>query len=93
MEWDEIRRHYPDQWLIIEAFEAETSPEQQRQIKQMGVVEQCTDGSSALSRYRELHGRYPQREFYFVHTSQEVLDIKERTWIGIRSGHAVSPQG
>jgi len=92
MKWEEIRHHYPDQWLIVEAFEAETGPEQQRQIKRMGVVEQCSDGSHALARYRELHTEFPQREFYFVHTSQEVLDIKERTWIGIRSSHAVTSQ-
>jgi hypothetical protein len=25
-----------------------------------------------------LHRTYPQREFYFVHTSREALDIHER---------------
>lgn len=93
MKWSEIRQHYPNQWLVIEAFEAETGSKQQRHIKRMGVVEQCEDGASALARYREWHNQYPQREFYFVHTSREKLNIKERTWIGIRSSHAVSSQG
>jgi len=90
MKWSEIRQQYPDQWLVVEAYEAETSSDLEREIKRIGVVEQCSDGSAAFARYRELHSQYPQREFYFVHTSREELDIKERTWIGVRRGHAVN---
>jgi len=90
MKWNEIRQQYPNQWLVIEAYEAETSSKLEREINQIGVVEQCPDGSAAFDRYRELHNQYPQREFYFVHTSREELDIKERTWIGVRRGYAVN---
>ncbi len=37
-----------------------------------------------MGSYRRLHGCYPQRELYFVHTSREELDIEERRWLGIR---------
>ena len=30
MRWEEIRKAYPDQWLIIEALEAYTKPDHQR---------------------------------------------------------------
>ncbi|VAW29852.1 hypothetical protein MNBD_CHLOROFLEXI01-1369 [hydrothermal vent metagenome] len=39
MKWSEVRQHYPDQWLVIEAFETETNSKQQRHIKRMGFVE------------------------------------------------------
>lgn len=87
MQWNEIRQAYPDQWLIIEALEAETVGNQ-RQLNRIAVVETCANGEAAFQSYRRLHQQYPVREFYFVHTSREKLEIKERYWIGVRSSHA-----
>jgi len=87
MHWQEIREQYPGQWLVVEALEAHTEG-QQRQIEQMAVVALCADGAAALQRYRQLHQQYPAREFYFVHTDRELLDIRERQWLGIRRGNA-----
>lgn len=81
MQWTEIRRAYPDQWLVVEALAA-GSP--------MPVNELCRAGSSAMSTYRRHHKRHPMREFYFVHTSRPTLDIRERQWLGIRRGDAVT---
>ena len=83
MRWQEIRETYPEQWLIVEALEAHTE-RQQRQIEQVAVVELCPDGGAALQRYRQLHQQYPTREFYYVHTARETLDIRERQWLGLR---------
>lgn len=88
MLWSEIRNVYPDQWLVVEALEAHTTPDSQRQLDRLAVVETCPDGVTAMRRYRRLHQQYPLREFYFVHTSQEELDIREREWLGIRRSHA-----
>jgi len=30
MQWPEVRNAYPDQWLVIEALEAHTTPDRQR---------------------------------------------------------------
>lgn len=87
MRWQEVREQYPDQWLIVEALEAHTE-EQQRYLDRVTVVERCPDGSAALQRYRQLHQEYPLREFYFVHTSRETLDIRERQWLGIWRNYA-----
>ncbi len=87
MQWQEIRKQYPDQWLIIEALEAHTE-NQQRHLDRIAVVERCQDGGVALQRYRQLHQKYPLREFYFVHTAREILDIRERQWLGIRREYA-----
>ena len=78
MLWAEIRQAYPDQWLIIEALEAHTTPDKQRYLDCLTVVDTCPDGSAALQRSRYLHQQYPLREFYFVHTSRAELDIRER---------------
>jgi hypothetical protein len=90
MQWSEVRTTYPAQWLVIEALEAHTENEL-RVLDQISVVETCSDGSTAMQRYRQLHREYPLREFYFVHTDRETLDIRQRQWIGIRRNHAVNP--
>lgn len=82
MQWSEIRKVYPDQWLIVEALEAHTV-DNQRLLEKLAVIETCSDGSNAMTCYRKLHKDYPQREFYFLHTSRKELDIKERKWLGI----------
>jgi len=85
MLWPEVRKAYPNQWLIIEALEARTMPDNRRWLGRLAVIESCPDGKAALQRYRHLHHEYPTREFYFVHTSREELDILERQWLGIRN--------
>lgn len=93
MRWLEIRRAYPDQWLVIEALQAHTTPDSNRDLDRIAVVERCEDGHTAMQSYRRLHQQYPAREFYFVHTSREELDIRERAWTGIRRGHATRAEG
>lgn len=88
MKWSDVRTAYPDQWLVVEALEAYTTAESLRMPQRLAVIESCSDGASAMQRYRSLHGEYPQREFYFVHTSREVLAIREHHWLGIRKGNA-----
>lgn len=90
MQWSEIRQTYPDHWLVVEALQAHTTPQAHRRLDELLVVELCEDGNQAMGIYRRLHRQYPEREFYFVHTSREVLDISERNWLGIRSIHATA---
>ena len=89
MLWPDIRNAYPNQWLIVEALEAHTTSEHQRQLDRLAVIEVCENGLSVMGRYRKLHQEYPQREFYFVHTSREELEIQERQWHGIRTGNSI----
>ena len=88
MQWTEVRQTYPNQWLVIEALEAETDSDHRRQLKRIAIVECCPDGSAALQSYRRLHQQYPIREFYFAHTHRELLDIREQFWVGIRKDYA-----
>ena len=93
MLWSEIRETNPNQWLVIEALEAHTTPNNQRKLDKIAVIEICDDGGAAMNSYRQLHLQYPAREFYFVHTSREELDIRERQWVGIRRNNAVVVEG
>jgi hypothetical protein len=92
MQWPEVRAAYPNQWLVIEALEAHTDHERRR-LDQIAVIDVCTDGSAAIQSYRRLHQAYPTREFYFVHTQRDTLEIIEQRWIGVRRGHAVTAEG
>lgn len=88
MQWSDVRKTYPNEWLIIEALDAETTQEHKRKLKRISIVERCFDGGAALQSYRRLHQQYPLRELYYVHSSREELDIREQIWIGIRGIYA-----
>ena len=92
MNWSEVQQAHPNHWLIIEALEAHTVG-QQRVLDQIAVVETCTDGADAMQAYERWHQAHPLREFYFVHTGREKLDIRERRWTGIRRNNAAYTAG
>jgi hypothetical protein len=92
MRWSTVREAYPDQWLIIEALAAHTEGNQ-RLLDRIAVLETCPDGTAAMQSYQRLHREYPAREFYFVHTQREHLDIRERRWLGIRRADATYAEG
>ncbi len=83
MKWIDIRRRFPDQWLLVEATQAH-SHENHRIVDELAVVECFDDGRTAMHGYSELHRREPQRELYVIHTEREELEITEFNWLGIR---------
>ncbi|GAB4398790.1 MAG: hypothetical protein OHK0052_21990 [Anaerolineales bacterium] len=91
MLWSEICQKYPNQWLVIEAIQAHTLPDTQRQFDDIAVIQVCNSGNEAMQQYRQLHLKHPAREFYFVHTSRTKLDVRERQWVGIRRQNAAIP--
>ncbi len=93
MNWSDIRTDYPDQWLVIEAIEAHTTEDGFRVPDRLAVIESCPDGATAMQRNRQIHQEFPQREFYFIHTSREDLMMRERQWLGVRRGDAIITQG
>ena len=84
MQWHEIRDHYPQQWLLLEAVKAHSEGDQ-RILDQLAVLDAFPDSATALSAYARIHREVPQRELYVFHTSRDTLDILERQWLGIRS--------
>ncbi len=80
MQWSEIRKSYPNQWVVIEALKSHITQDNCRKFDDMAVIQTCPDGTSAMNTYRRFHREYPFREFYFIHTSHEELNIRERRW-------------
>lgn len=83
MKWQEIRAHYPQQWLLLEAIKAHSEADK-RVLEQLAVVGTFPDSVTAFTSYRQLHHEAPERELYVFHTSRETLDVMERRWLGIR---------
>ncbi len=83
MKWEEIRNHYPHQWLLVEAIRAR-SESGKRILEQLAVVSTFSDSKQAMDGYIHLHRLSPTRELYVLHTDRADLDIAERSWLGIR---------
>jgi hypothetical protein len=77
MQWQEIRDHFPHQWLLLEAIEAH-SEGGNRIVDQLAVIGTYSDSPSAFNDYKSLHHSAPNRELYIFHTDRENLDITER---------------
>lgn len=84
MEWKEIRKRYPKQWLLVEATKAH-SKSGKRIVAQLTVVNTFPDALTAMKGYAQLHRQSPDREYYVLHTDRQRLDIAERRWLGIRA--------
>jgi len=81
MDWQVIREHYPQQWLLLEAIKAHSTANK-RVLEQLAVVGAFPDSVSAMRGYTELHREDPERELYVFHTSRDELDVTERQWLG-----------
>lgn len=83
MPWQEIRKRYPHQWLLLEAKEA-YSRSGQRILESLAVLGTYADGRSAMRGYCEVRGQASHRELYVLHTDRKTLEIEEIFWAGIR---------
>jgi hypothetical protein len=84
MTWQEIRKQYPQTWLLVEALEAHTTEEKRRIIDRLAVIEKFPGFFEAMQLYKKLHGLSPQREMYVVHTVNKEIKIQEQRWTGVR---------
>jgi hypothetical protein len=84
MQWSDIRHHYPDQWLLLEALQAHSAGNH-RILDELAIVGVFDDSQTALKGYNQLHREAPARELYVFHTSRETLEVLERHWLGIRA--------
>lgn len=83
MKWNEIQKHYPERWVLVEVVSAH-SEEQMRVPDDMRVLQEFNNSHIALQQYKNEHHKNPFRELVVLHTSREKLDIEERHWVGIR---------
>lgn len=83
MQWKEIRKLYPHQWLLLEAIKAH-SEAGKRILDQLSVINSFKDSQNAMKEYTQLHHKMPDRELYVLHTDKKFIEISERRWLGIR---------
>jgi hypothetical protein len=75
MDWQAIREQHPQQWLVVEAFDA-YSENGQRVIPHLEVIQAFgSDSMAAWSMYKSLHRADTNREYYVLHTDREELNI------------------
>jgi hypothetical protein len=75
MNWQEIRELYPHRWLVVEAYNAYTEGSK-RVINHLEVVGVFGDDwKPAWEHYKRLHAADKSREYYFLHTDREELNI------------------
>lgn len=81
MNWQEVRNHYPDEWVLVEAILAHTEGDK-RILDDLAVINTYPDGMTGFQAYREFHRSAPSREYLVLHTSRTDPDIRVR--YGIR---------
>ena len=85
MTWEDVKKAYPNQWLVIEAIEAHTE-ESDRILDNIIVVDTFyDDNNKALLEYVKLHRKDRTRELYVVHTLRKELNIVEKKLVGVRA--------
>jgi hypothetical protein len=83
MKWKDIIDEYPDCWILLEAIEAH-SDQGKRVVDKIAVLDKFNNSDKAMTAYRELHKKNPERELYVAHTKNRVLEIEERKWLGVK---------
>ncbi len=86
MHWQEIKKKFPQSWLLIEAVQAHSETEK-RILDDISVINSFKDSRTAFAEYKKLHNQKPGRELYVYHTSRNELEINEKNWIGVRGNN------
>jgi len=83
MKWSEVRRHFPERCVLVEALKSESSGNE-RVIKEMSVIDDFENGNAAWKVYKKLHMENQKRELYIFHTNNEEIKVIEQPYIGVR---------
>ncbi len=83
MKWTSVREKYPNRWVLVESLNAK-SIDRKRYIEEMAVLYDYDKTKDAWSAYKEHHLSDPTREYYIFHTSNELLEVIEQPFTGVR---------
>jgi hypothetical protein len=84
MKWEDVRKEFPEQWVLIEAIHAFTNESSERILEEVVPLKQFTTSSDAMKSYKVCHREDPTREMYVLHTSRKEPNIIEKKWVGVR---------
>ena len=83
MTWKDVKKVYPDQWVLLEVVEAHSEGEK-RIDEHMNVIGSfADDGDKAFEKYIEMHKVRKEIEYYIYHTSNENLNIGIKKRFGV----------
>ncbi|MED0659424.1 hypothetical protein [Bacillus smithii] len=83
MKWSEVRRHFPERCVLVEALKSEMRGKE-RVIEEMSVIDDFENGNAAWKAYKKLHVENQTRELYIFHTKNEEIKVIEQPYIGVR---------
>lgn len=83
MKWEQVRDHYPEQWVLVEAISA-YSKNSIRYFDELSVISNFPDSTLAWKEYKKLHLAEPTREYYIFHTDHKAIEVQEQRFIGVR---------
>jgi hypothetical protein len=81
MKWQEIRTHFPQQWLLVEAIQSRAEANK-CPLEHLVVIGTFPTADAAQASRQRLQRLAPGCELYVFHTSQETLDVD---WESIES--------
>ncbi len=84
MKWEDVRKAFPDQWILLEAIEAYTNEKNERILVDIVPLEKFSDSPKAMKAYQKLHHENAGRELYVIHTNRKSPGIIEKKWVGVR---------
>lgn len=83
MQWSEVRKDYPNMWVVIEAMTSHVKDNEET-IEEVTVVNSFKESSDAYLNYRKIHKQQPQRDYLFASTANKELKVKVQYWTGVR---------
>lgn len=83
MKWSEVRQHFPERCVLVEALQSKTVGNE-RIIEEMSVIDDFANGNAAWKVYKKLHAENQNRELYIFHTNNEEIKVIEQPYIGVR---------
>lgn len=83
MKWSEVRQHFPNTVVLVEALKSETIGNE-IWIKEMSVIDNFDSANAAWKVYKQLHAENETRELYIFHTNSEEITVIEQPYIGVR---------
>jgi predicted helicase len=83
MLWSEVRKDYPNMWVVVEAMKSHKEGNE-KTIEEVSVVNSFKESGEAWQNYQQIHQQEPHRNYLFASTKNEELKIKVQYWAGVR---------
>lgn len=84
MKWEEVRKQFPDKWLLFAAIESHVTKDECRIVDELAPIHAYADFYKAWDHYSTLHAKEPAQQLYVYHTSNDKINIKIQHWAGVR---------